>query len=259
MPPAPGLEPRSANSRPLWQIAGDPAGLRLSDLPTGFRDCSRVLAKCMLVQAPHLPHNGPIPPWARAGARRLWPVLSHPLSRLHPVQGVPKTADARWLSPNSVLRPASTRQPSQARSVQTPLRFPASHPDRSRIPLPATDPSSLGLDRSAVGEPRAPELLLPPSAAPRPAHASRQQIPGRKQSPQSGGAALCLCVHIASLRPYSPDSPFSPPLLPLHPDLAAHPVTQQQVRSCASRLFPELESVQPRLPNFLSRTLSLQL
>ena len=163
-----------------------------------------------------------------------------------------------WLSPNSGLRPACTRQPSQARSVQTPLRFPPSHPDRSRIPLPTTDPSPLGLGRSAVGKPRTPELLSP-SPAPRPAHASRPQIPGRQQSPQSGGAALCLCVHIASLRPYSPDSTFSPPLLPLHPDLAAHPVTQQQVRSCASRLFLELESVQPRLPNFLSRALSLQL
>lgn len=209
----------------------------------------------MLVQAPHLPHNGPIPPWAQAGARRLWPVLPHPCgSRLHPVQGFPR----QWLSPNSVLRPACTHQPSQARLVQTPLRFPPSHPDRSRIPLPATDPSSLGLGRSAVGEPRTPELPLPPSPAPRPAHASRPQIPGHKQSPQSGGAALCLCVHIAGLRPYSPDSTSSPPLLPL-PDLAAHPVTQQQVRSCASRLSPELEGVQSRLPNFLSRALSIQL
>ena len=152
-----------------------------------------------------------------------------------------------WLSPNSVLRPACTRQPSQARSVQTPLRFPPSHPDRSRIPFPTTDPSPLGLGRSAVGKPRTPELLSP-SPAPRPAHASRPQIPGRQQSPQSGGAALCLCVHIASLSPYSPDSTFSPPLLPLHPDLAAHPATGTLLRLPAFPRTRKCSTTTAKLP-----------
>ena len=102
---------------------------------------------------------------------------------------------ARWLSPNSVLRPACIRQPSQARLVQTPLHFPPRHPDRSRIPLPATDPSSLGLGGSAVGEPRTRELPLPPSPAPRPAHALRPQIPGRKQPPERWRGPLSVRAH----------------------------------------------------------------
>ena len=144
MPPAPGLEPRTANSCPLWQIAGDPAGLRLSDLPTGFQDCSRVLAKCMLVQAPHLPYNGPIPPWARAGARRLWPVLPHPLSLLHPVQGFPRQRAPGGFPPTqfSVL-PALSSLARHARSRRRCASLPATQTGQESLSPPLTPPPSV--------------------------------------------------------------------------------------------------------------------
>lgn len=204
----------SANGCLLRRTAGDPAGLRLSDLPTGFEGRSGDLAKCMLMQAPHLRHVTLI--YAYAPAANILSGTRGPFATLPPpfCAGFAKAAGTRWLPASvlcrrvihSLLRLTRVAQQAQPRRGCAPL--PAT--ETGRHPLPTTDPSFLG--RGSTRSPGAPHPRFPPwgpaLGLPRLETANPRPQKERRRRPFG---SLSVCAHCRPPLP-RPRLRFSQPL-----------------------------------------------
>lgn len=156
---------------------------------------------------------------------------------LHPVRGFPRQPapggfPPRPLYPRKLPAPA----PKPTRTVSTSAFSLPTHRDRSRLRLPATDPSSLGLSRTAVpgtlhpGFP--PELVLLWGLP-----TSGDQRRGHRWNARTRAAQSFVCVGtLPASIPTLLIPVFTAILLPLHPVLSRG----QRVMLGACWLFPRI-------------------